>query len=72
MPSEELEEGKSRRSISRKRMEGAGMLLRWSGALCRQEIYFLVITNSLIWIQNVWEKLLFLHFCVSKGSNSCW
>jgi len=33
---------------------------------------FLVITNSLIWIQNVWEKLLFLHFCVSKGSNSCW
>jgi len=38
MPSEELEEGKSRRSRSRKRMEGAGMLLRWSGALCRQEI----------------------------------
>lgn len=38
MPSEELEEGKSRRSRSRKRMEGAGMLLRWSGELCRQEI----------------------------------
>lgn len=39
MPSEELEELKSRRGRTRKRMEGVGMLLHWSGALCRQEIH---------------------------------
>lgn len=60
MPSEELEELKSRKSRTRKRMEGVGTLLHWSDVLCRQEIYiFFVITNSLTWIQNMWGKNCF-------------